>query len=183
MVRQGGYQISDLLVQLGRAWSCGHKTVEKSRNGQLATKLWPKNWAELKTRIRFWGFRGSSIFAEPFLCHGLVILGQQAIYRILVMSSTCQLERTGRGSYSDACWPKEVTKPSFLKNAKNLDFWLFGSCFQVQTYFAGKRPVIYQTLIEYLHLEPLSASQARWHYFFHQSWKTYTTRNANSRWS
>ena len=120
-------------------------------------------------RIRFWGFRGSSIFAEPFLCHGLVIFGQQAIYRILVMSSTCQLERTGRGSDSDACWPKEATEPSFLKNAENLDFRLFRSCFLVQTYFAGKRPINYQILIEYLHLEPLSAGQARWHYFFHQS--------------
>ena len=65
---------------------------------------------------------------------------------------------------------------------KNLDFWLVRSCFQVQTYFAGKRPINYQILIEYLHLEPLSAVQARWHYFFHQSWKSYTTRNANSRW-
>ena len=73
-------------------------------------------------RIRFWGFSVSSTFAEAFLCHGLVIFGQQAIYRILVMSSTCQLERTGRGSDSDACWPKEATEPSFLKTAKKPQF-------------------------------------------------------------
>ena len=73
-------------------------------------------------RIRFWCFSGSSTFAESFLCHGLVIFGQQAIYRILVMPSTSQQERTGRGADYDGCWAKEVAEPGFLKNAKNVVF-------------------------------------------------------------